>query len=296
MRSETLSIACHDFHVVVGGDPAKPAILMLHGFPEYSGAFFDLIPQLQEDFFCIAPDQRGYGQSWRPSDVADYAPAMLIRDAAAILRHFSPDGPVKAVLGHDWGAAVAYGLAFRHPDLFERLIIANGVHPIPFQRALAAGGAQSEASQYIDWLRAEGSEQKLVQNDHTRMMGLFSKHMDMSWMTAAKSAAYRAAWGSADQVRGMVNWYRASALKVAKPGQPFAPDDLLNLPAELLYGRMPHLLLWGENDTALLPECHAGLEDHCAALTRQPVAEADHWLLHQKPTEVAQHIRHFLPR
>lgn len=294
MRSETLKFSGHDFHVVVAGDPTKPAILMLHGFPEYSGAFFDLIPHLEQDFFCIAPDQRGYGQSWRPAEVADYAPAKLIADAAAILRHYSPDHPIAAVLGHDWGAAVAYGLAFRHPELFHQLIIANGVHPIPFQRALAAGGAQSEASRYIEWLRTAGSEQKLVEHDHARMMGIFSKHMDMSWMTEAKSAAYRAAWGTAEQVRGMVNWYRSSTLKVAKPGKPLAPEDVPNLPAHLLHVPMPHLLLWGENDTALLPECYAGLEDHCADLTVQTIAEADHWLLHQKSADVAEHIRHFL--
>ncbi len=294
MRSETLKISGHNFHVVVAGDPTKPAILMLHGFPEYSGAFFDLIPHLENDFFCIAPDQRGYGQSWCPSEVSEYAPARLISDAAAILRHFSPDTPVTAVLGHDWGAAIAYGLAFRHPELLQNLIVANGVHPIPFQRALAAGGAQSEASQYINWLRAEGSETKLVENSHARMMAIFSKHMDMSWMTADKLSAYRAAWGDASQVRGMVNWYRASTLKVAEPGQPIASCDLPDLPAEALRVSMPHLLLWGANDTALLPDCHIGLEMFCNDLTRHTIADADHWILHQSPAEVARHIREFV--
>lgn len=278
----------------VAGDPQAPMILCLHGFPEYSAAFDALIPHLSDRYFLVAPDQRGYGQSWRPAEVGHYSPAALVADAAGVLRHFSPDKPAAAVLGHDWGAAVAYGLAFRHPELFDRLIIANGVHPIPFQRALAAGGKQSEASQYINWLRAEGSEEKLVENDHARMMGIFSKHMDMSWMTAAKRAAYRAAWGDADQLRGMVNWYRASFLKVADPGTPLPPEELPNLPAQALRVPMPHLLLWGEDDTALLPECHEGLEAFCDDLIRVSIAGADHWLLHQKPAEIAEHIRRFL--
>ncbi len=296
MRSDTLKIAGHDFHVVVAGDPSKPALLMLHGFPEYSGAFAELIAQLEEEYFCIAPDQRGYGQSWRPAEVDHYAASKLVGDALAVLDHYSPGAPVAAVLGHDWGAAVAYGLAFRHPDRLQKLIVANGVHPIPFQRALAAGGAQSEASQYINWLRAEGSAEKLAANNHAGMMGIFSKHMDMSWMTPEKLAAYQTAWGNASQVRGMVNWYRASFLKVAAPGVPLSEEDLPNLPPHLLHVPMPHLLLWGENDTALLPECYAGLEDHCADLTVQTIPEADHWLLHQKPVEIAQHIRSFLTR
>ncbi len=296
MRSDTLNIAGHDFHVCVAGDPSKPPILMLHGFPEYSGAFAKLMVQLEDDYFCIAPDQRGYGQSWRPAEVDHYAASKLVGDAGAILDHYNPNAPVVAVLGHDWGAAVAYGLAFRQPDRLQNLIIANGVHPIPFQRALAAGGAQSEASQYINWLRADGSEEKLAANNHARMMGIFSKHMDMSWMTPQKLTAYQTAWGDAAQIRGMVNWYRASFLKVAAPGVPLPDEDLLSLPPEHLHVPMPHLLLWGENDTALLPECYTGLEDHCANLTIQTVPDADHWLLHQKPAEIARHIRAFLRR
>ncbi|MFY0620006.1 alpha/beta fold hydrolase [Shimia sp.] len=293
MRSETLSISGHDFHVVVAGDPDKPAILMLHGFPEYSGAFFDLIPHLERDFFCIAPDQRGYGQSWSPSDFSDYKLGKLASDAASIVEHYG-SGRVAAVLGHDWGASVAYHLAVSGWVLIDRLIIANGVHPIPFQRALAAGGAQSKASQYINWLRAPGSEDMLAADDHARMMGIFSKHMDMSWMTDQNRAAYRAAWGNADQIRGMVHWYRASTLKVADPGVPLSEEDLPNLPLDALRVFIPHLLLWGENDTALLPECHAGLEDLCEDLTRISIPDADHWLLHQKPAEVARHVRAFL--
>ena len=269
-------------------------VLCLHGFPEYSGAFEELMPLLAEQFFVVAPDQRGYGQSWRPAEVEHYTAAKLVSDAAAILRHFSPTTPIAAVLGHDWGAAVAYGLAFRHPDLFKNLIIANGVHPIPFQRALAAGGAQSEASHYINWLRSEGSEGKLATSNHARMMDIFSKHMDMSWMTAEKRAAYQAAWGDAAQIRGMVNWYRASFLKVAAPGVPLQEEDLPKLPPEHLHVPMPHLLLWGENDTALLPECYAGLQEHCADLTIQSIPDADHWLLHQKPADIAQLIHNFL--
>lgn len=293
-ESQVISLNGHAYHIRVAGDPQAPMILCLHGFPEYAGAFDDLIPHLADHFFLVAPDQRGYGQSWRPTEVDHFAPAALVADAAAILRHYSPDTPIAAVLGHDWGAAVAYGLAFRHPELFEHLIIANGVHPIPFQRALAAGGAQSKASQYINWLRAEGSEAKLTENNHIRMMALFSEHMDMSWMDAGKVAAYRAAWGTADQVRGMVNWYRASNLKVADPGVPLPADALPKLPAKALRVPMPHLLLWGEEDTALLPECHAGLEDFCDDLTRITLPGADHWLLHQKPAEVAHHILQFL--
>ena len=123
------------------GDPALPRLLMLHGFPEYSGAWNDLAPLLSHQFHCIAPDQRGYGQTGGPDDISAYTTSALIADMAQVIG----DGPV-TVLGHDWGSAVAYGLSMFRPDLVDRLIILNGVHPVPFQRALVAGGAQTEAA------------------------------------------------------------------------------------------------------------------------------------------------------
>lgn len=262
------------------GDPALPRLLMLHGFPEYSGAWTELAEHLQTHFFCIAPDQRGYGRTGGPDDVADYATGALVKDMAAVIG----DGPV-TVLGHDWGAAVAYGLAMWEPERVDRLIILNGVHPVPFQRALAAGGAQSDASQYILRLRAEGSEEALAANDFDKLLKLFSAKMDLSWITEDHLKRYKTAW--AGRLKTMIHWYRASPLAVAAPGSPI---DMPDLPLDRLIVRQPHLLLWGSGDTALLPEATEGLEAFAPNLTRRIIDGADHWIAHQKPQEVAEHI------
>ena len=163
-------------------------------------------------------------------------------------------GPV-TVLGHDWGSAVAYGLAMFQPDLVTRLIVANGVHPVPFQRALAKGGDQSEASQYILWLRQPESHLELAANDHEKLLTLFATHMDMSWLKGKKLQAYKQEWARPGRLRAMTDWYRASPLQVAPPGQPIAMPDL---PLDRLKVPQPHLLIWGEGDTALLPETTEG--------------------------------------
>jgi pimeloyl-ACP methyl ester carboxylesterase len=90
----------------------------------------------------------------------------------------------------------------------------------------------------------------------------------------------------------MIHWYRASPLKVAKPGVPIT--DLPEWPAAKLQVRCPHLLVWGVEDTALLPEAIAGLENFAADLTRVEIEGADHWLHHQKPDEVAAVILDWL--
>ncbi len=285
--TETRQINGNPFFIRHWGDENAPKLLMLHGFPEYSGAWNDLAPLLAKRFHCIAPDQRGYGQSWRPAEVEQYKTSKLVADMAALIG----DDPV-ILLGHDWGASVAYALTIGRPDLVSKLIIMNGVHPAPFQRELAKGGAQTDASQYIHFLRREGSEDILAADDFEKLMGLFSAHMDMSWLEGETLAGYKAAWRDAAGLRGMVNWYRASPLKLGAEGE--AIDDALSFDPARLQVRCPHLLVWGTADTALLPETTRGLEDYAPDLTRVTIEGADHWLHHQKPQEVAEAILNWL--
>jgi epoxide hydrolase 4 len=286
-RSEEVDLGGQTFHVRYWGDPALPRLLMLHGFPEYGGAWSDLAPLLADRFHIIAPDQRGYGQSWAPQEVSDYTTSALVSDMARLIGT-GPGSPPIAVLGHDWGAAVAYGLAMFRPDLVSRLIILNGVHPVPFQRAVAAGGAQTAASQYIHALRAEGSEDRLSADGFAGLLRLFSASMDLSWLTPDRLNLYRAEWAREGRLRAMINWYRASPLRVAQPGEPLT--DLPDFPVERLQVACPHLLIWGEGDTALLPEATEGLERFAPDLIRITIPDADHWLHHQQPEAVARAI------
>ena len=264
------------------GDPSLPRLLMLHGFPEYSGAWEGLAQRLRHRFHCIAPDQRGYGQTGGPDDVAAYATSALVKDMAALIG----EGPV-TILGHDWGAAVAYGLAM-WTSVVDRLIIMNGVHPAPFQREMAKGGAQTEASQYILTLRREGSEAHFGADDFARLERLFTARMNNDWVTPELLARYKAEWARPGRLKTMIHWYRASPLQVAKPGEPIT--DLPDLPVDKLQVRCPHLLIWGMEDTALLPQSTQGLENFAPDLTRVEVDGANHWIAHQAPERVAREI------
>lgn len=285
MQTEHVILNEQRFFLRRWGDPSLPPLLMLHGFPEYSGAWRDLAPHLSAHFHCIAPDQRGYGQSWTPAGVEHYAAKHLVADMAALIDHIK--GPL-TVLGHDWGAAVAYGLAMFHPEKLRRLIIANGVHPAPFQRALAAGGAQSEASQYINRLRDPEAAAHFSANNFEPLERFFSHGMGFNWLNDARMDDYRREWARPGRLEAMLNWYRASPLVVAKPGEPIT--GLPERPPERLKVTCPHLLLWGPADRALLPESTAGLEDFAPDLTRITIPDTDHWLHHQKPDQVAQEI------
>ena len=273
------------FFVRYWGDPSNPPLLLLHGFPEYGGAWADLAPHLTDRFYCIAPDQRGYGRSWAPEGVRNYTGSRLVADMRALI---GLHGGRMTVLGHDWGAAVAYGLAIFAPDCVDRLIILNGVHPVCGLRAMAAGGAQSEASQYINFLRRPGSERLLAQDNYAKLVQLFSAKMNFDWLAGERLEEYRTEWARPGRLEAMVNWYRASPLQVADPGHPVA--DLPEPAPGTMMVTCPHLLIWGEDDKALLPEATEGLEHFAPSLTRITMPGVDHWLCHQDPEGVARHI------
>lgn len=287
MQTQTVELNGNPFFLRTWGDADLPVMLLLHGFPEYSGAWEDFAPLIADKYHCIAPDLRGFGQSYAPKGVENYRTGVLVQDMVALIKHLGR-GPVM-VMGHDWGAAVAYGLAMFAPELVSRLIIANGVHPVPFQNALAAGGAQSEASQYMNYLRRPDSHERLSANDYSGLMNLFSAKMDFSWLSGARLAAYKSAWShDGGRLESMTNWYRASPLAIADAGQPIT--DLPPMPRDKLMVRCPHLLIWADGDTVLLPEATQGLEDFAPDLTRVSIDGVDHWLLHQKPQAVADAV------
>ncbi|MGM0584893.1 MAG: alpha/beta fold hydrolase [Pseudomonadota bacterium] len=294
MRRETVRANGLDFSCLVDGPEDAPMLLMLHGFPEYSGAWAEMIERLSDSFLCVAPDQRGYNLSSKPADTHAYAPGKLVSDALAILDHYRPGQPARAVIGHDWGASVAYALAIRAPQRMERLVIANGVHPVPFQRALARGGAQTEASQYIRFLREPDAHEKLAADDFSGLMRMLQVKMDMSWMTPGRLEDYKQAWRQPGAIKGMVDWYRATPLVVPPAGESADPSELPDLPADQMRIRMPHLLIWGMEDGALLPEAREGLDALCDDLRLVELEDCDHWLIHQKPDEIAALIRDFV--
>ncbi len=292
ITSKTIEANGLSFHCLVAGDPSRPLLLMLHGFPEYSGGWEEMLERLSGDYFCVAPDQRGYNTSSKPDGVSEYTGGKLARDAAAILTHFAPRA--HAVIGHDWGASVAYALSFARPELMENLIILNGAHPLPFQRALATGGPQAEASQYIDYLRSSKAEARLSADRFAKLAGLFADGMDMSWLSGERLEKYISAWGQPGALTGMLNWYRATPMQVAKPGRPIPENLIKPLDRMKLRVKPPHLLIWGRNDTALRMEAHEGLGDLCDTLTVRYFDDADHWILHQQPDAVTRVIRDYL--
>lgn len=285
-------------HVKTLGPEDAPLVLMLHGFPEYWAGWAQVAEALTQKtngkYRFALPDQRGYNLSSIPPERGAYDTKHLVADMKALIDQLSPNQKV-ILCGHDWGASVAYAMAMRHADDISHLIIANGVHPICFQKALFGAGPQTAASQYMNVLRSENIEDKLSANGYEKLLGMLEKFSSAPWLDDATKDAYRTAWSPPGALTGMLNWYRESPITV--PDMETAARDLpISDEMRQKYAvEMPHLLLWGEQDTALLPEARSDLGEFCADLSVIEHQEASHWILHEQPEWVAEQIGVFLP-
>jgi epoxide hydrolase 4 len=293
MRRTTIRANGVDLDVRSTGDAGAPLLLFLHGFPEHADSWAEVMPAFGDRFRAVAPNQRGYAGSSKPEGVAAYAIKHLVRDMLAMTEQLSPDRPF-AVVGHDWGGAVAYALAIAAPRRVAKLAIINGVHPGPFQTALIEDAAQQAASSYMQELRADDAERQLSADGRADLLAKMARFGDVAWMTAEKRAGYLRAWSEAGALTGMLNWYRATPLAVPKPGEAVDRAPLPKLDPAQLRVRMPHLVIWGMDDRALLPVARATLGDYCNDLQVAEIAGADHWVVHQKTAAVIGLVRNFL--
>jgi pimeloyl-ACP methyl ester carboxylesterase len=293
MRHETVRVNGIDLHVRAIGDARAPLMLFLHGFPEYSGAWDEVLPAFARTFHAVAPDQRGYARSSKPDGLEAYRIKHLVRDILALGEHYSPGRPF-VLVAHDWGASVGYATAIAAPGRVARLVVINGVHPGPFQRALIEDEAQRKASAYIHYLRDPKAEERLSANNFEKLLGMLSRFGPQPWLTPPKRAGYLQAWGQPGALTGMLNWYRATPIVVPKEGEAVDLARVPKLDPAQLRVRMPHLVIWGMDDRALLPTTRATLADYCDDLTVHEIPGADHWVVHQKTDEVIGLIRGFV--
>lgn len=295
IRSSTLAVNGIELNVRSAGDPAAPLLLFLHGFPEHAGAWDEIMSAFAGAWHTVAPNQRGYATSSKPPRLEDYRVKHLVRDVLALADELSPDRPMTLV-AHDWGASVAYATAIAAPKRIARLVVANGVHPGPFQKALIEDERQRAASLYMHQLRDPGAEAYFSANNFERLLAMFTRFGTQAWLTPERKAAYIEAWSPPGALTGMLNWYRATPLVIPRPGEEVGLAEAPRLDPAQLRIRMPHLLLWGMRDQALLPVSRATLSDYCDDLRIFEYDDADHWIVHQKTDAVIAAIQTFLGR
>jgi epoxide hydrolase 4 len=272
-------------HAKVCGPEGAPTLLFVHGFPEFWYSWRRQLAEFSKDFRCVAIDLRGFNLSSQPTEVSAYKPALLIADIAAVINEIG--APVHAVVAHDWGGAVAWSLAAQHPELMRKFVVLNSPHAITFARALATDPAQQAASQYMNWLRREGSEGVLAEDDFKRLFDMLGD------LSEGERVAYRACWQQG--LTGGVNLYRVSPLHPDTPENPGRMALLFSAlkPAQFAVN-VPTQIIWGLADRALMPILLDGIEQHVSDLRLHQIVGAGHWLARENSHEVNAVIRNFI--
>lgn len=278
-------------HYAASGPADGNLLLFLHGFPEFWYAWRHQLAALGDAYHCAAPDLPGYNLSSKPPEVARYRTKRLIDDVAALAAQFSRKKKF-TLIAHDWGGALAWAFAIKRPELIDRLVIINAVHPGAFQREIAKNPSQAAASQYIHEIRAEGSEARYAANDYGLLWRSLSKTADAGHLDVADRAAFVKAWSQPGALTGMFNWYRAMRMDPPKEGAAPPSAELYN--DDALMVRVPTLVIWGMQDTSLLPGCVEGLERWVPNVDVRRVPDGSHWIVYEKPAFVSETIRDWL--
>ncbi|MGB7860099.1 MAG: alpha/beta fold hydrolase [Acidimicrobiia bacterium] len=258
VRSGGVEVVVAD-HGPVDGTP----VIMIHGFPDSARLWRHQIPRLCEaGYRVLAPDLRGFGRSDKPTDVAEYTMAKVATDMVVVLDDAGVD---KAhVVGHDWGAAIAWYLAIARTEKVQSLTACSVGHPTAFQ---SAGREQVEKSWYMLMFQFEGiAEQWLSANDWDGMRRWLGPHPEMeNWIGGLSRPGALAS---------ALAMYRAN----------MGPKRFLSPPLDLPPVRVPVMGLWSTEDVALVETQMTESEEFVAGEWRyERIEGASHWIPLDQP-------------
>ena len=277
------------------GDDRAPVLMFLHGFPESHRTWRHQIAHLSDRFRCIAPDQRGYRGSSRPQEVEAYTADKLIGDIFQLADAL--DVGAFTIVGHDWGGAIAWGVALggQMNGRVTRCIIANAPHPAIFQKLLFTSEHQRASSQYMRGFRDPANDALVREHGLGAILMQEVKWERAAQMEPEERAALLAEWQDRDAAFGMLNWYRASAIDVPPLGAPYALPEGWT-PPRLPKLTIPTLVIWAMDDLALPAENLDGLDEVVEDLTVVKVHGCGHFVPWEAPDKVNAAMDEFLTR
>src|SRR5258708_5026608 len=237
-------------NVTFAGNPANFPVVLLHGFPESHRTWREIARNLDDRFFLVMPDQRGFGASDLPQEVEAYRTETLVDDIFGLAEALNLEQ--FALVGHDWGGAIAWAAAVREDPRMARLAIINAPHPLVFQKSLIESAEQRSASQYINAFRTPGFERMVEAKGYSWFFDTtFSRHLALARISPAEKHRYIADWSRPGAFNAMLNWYRGSRLVVPLPAASASMPKWLK--HDFPKVKVPTLVVWGMEDRALVP-------------------------------------------
>jgi pimeloyl-ACP methyl ester carboxylesterase len=265
--SVSLEVGELQFDARVAGPEDGELVFLLHGFPETSYEWRGQLPALAAaGYRAVAPDQRGYSPGARPTQVTDYTIALLAQDVLGMADALGAQR--FHVVGHDWGAAVAWVVAGTAPERVLSLSALSVPHPDAFAAVLAdMTSCQYAASSYFDIFVQPDSQAGLLAND-----AIVFRNTLLGGVDAAAVDEYLRVLGTEEALGAALNWYRANV-----------GMRMLTAPALGAIG-VSTLFIWGDGDTALCRDGADLTEQYVDGSYRfEVMMGVDHWIADKAP-------------
>jgi pimeloyl-ACP methyl ester carboxylesterase len=254
------------FDVRDHGPVDADAVVLLHGFPQDGSSFDAVVPALQRaGLRTLVPDQRGYSPGARPPSRRDYVLEQLVADILALMDQAGVDRA--HIVGHDWGGAVAWALAARHPARVRSLVALSTPHPSALMTSMVRS-TQALQSWYMALFQLPALPEVLVKKTVASVLR-------GQGLTPAAAERYAARMAEPGAATGALNWYRA---------MPFS--HMVATPKV----KVPTTYAWGEKDPALGRAAAELTADYVTGPYAFEVLKAGHWLPEKQPDEVASLI------
>jgi epoxide hydrolase 4 len=278
-------------------------VILLHGFPEFWYSWRHQLAALGKSYHVVAPDMRGYNLSDKPSQVKDYRVELLVDDVIGLIRHFGAEKA--AIVGHDWGAGVAWAVAQQHPELVSKLAVLQ-VPPAAVWRANITL-RQLMRSWYMFFFQLPGiPEWAIGRKGFASLDRVFKETVARKGsFSDSDIEIYKNALRQPGSLSGAVNYYRANVRRLMSQRNTAASQASDSDPQETEHGRfrlgqsgsirVPTLFIFGEQDFAILPATVREVGKYIDAPYREVrIADSGHWVQNEAASEVNAALLDFL--
>ena len=279
---EYAQIGAVKLHYAIAGRGGEKLVVLLHGFPEFWYSWRRQLAALSDEYTVVAPDMRGYNLSDKPDSIAEYHIDKLADDVCGLIGHLGYEKA--AIVGHDWGAAVAWELAQNHPEYVSKLC-ALQIPPVSVWQKNQTF-RQFAASWYMFFFQIPYlPEWLLSRNDFARLAdGLQNSTAESGIFTDADISEYKKSWRETHKLNSPLNYYRAN-IRQRMFSRTANPPKVV----------VPTLFIYGEKDAVVLPETVKGVSEAIdAPFSEIRIPDAAHWVQQEAADIITDSLREFL--
>jgi len=263
-------------HVVLAGSASAKPLVFLHGFPEFWFAWRHQIDHFASSGYrVIIPDQRGYNLSEKPAGIASYSIDLLAKDVVGVLDTVTDSKAF--IVGHDWGAIVAWYLAARYSERVRRTAMLSVPHPRIVIKNLIRNPTQLRRSWYLLFFQLPWLPERMLRGrDWAPLVQALRDTSPRGVFSDADLEQYKESWSRKGALTAMLNWYRAALLSPSK----------LAVDPEASRVKVPALLILGKNDQFAGEAMARESLQYCDDGHLEMLETAGHWIHHEEPTQV----------